>query len=211
MELNPEGIREHAATIIEFNQFLADKNYNGDRQDMEICVGNLLYDLLEKWSSHNQTLVDWKDAVSEYTDDVILIYSYNAATSVILQILFNKDGIFLEMGIECPENLPLMPDDFWQQWTELSSFGNFELSENEVFSEKKEIEFPELFPASTSNIFRLMRNLIAFPILYERSIDWGKLSIGWPYDQFSIKEVFEKGNLAFERLCHLNTRLRAGK
>jgi len=207
----PEQLHDHAKTIIAFNQYLHDKNYKQDRLDLEICVLELLYDLLKKWSFHNQTSSVWKKAEPKDFGNIIFIHSFDEATNVPLQIGLNKDGIFIEMGIACPENLPVMPDDFWIQWLSLNSFGNFRLTENEVFSDMEEMRYPEFFPGKTSNIFRLMRNIIAFPLINERPMQLGNLSITWPYHQYSIAEVFNKGCLAFERMHYLNKMLVAGK
>ncbi len=199
-----EQLREHAATIIEFNRLCFDKTYNGDKDDLDTRVTDLLYALLENWSTYNQTLLTWRNAAPINCGDVIFIHTTDAATDVHLQILMNKDGIFLEMSIAHPENLHRMPDDFWLRWLELSRFGKFELSDNESFGDIEESQYPELFPKNTSSIFKLMRKLIAYPIFYGDTMDLGNLSIHWPYDQYSISEVFEKGCLAFERLSLLN-------
>ncbi|MEP7111340.1 MAG: hypothetical protein ABI760_25315 [Ferruginibacter sp.] len=211
MEPPIEQFRDQVETIIEFTQSLYDKAYKGDRAVLGISVEALLFDLLEEWSTHNDTSQLWIKAESEDLGGVIFIHAQDEATNVDLQILINKDGIFLEMNIVCPEKLPTMPDDFWQQWLELNSFGKFELIENESFGDNDKKRHPELFPVEGSNIFAMMRNIIAFPLLYGEPIAWCNLSINWPFDQYSIREVFEKGSLAFERLWHLNKRLIAGK
>ena len=208
---HPEQLHDHAKTIIAFNRYLLDKNYKHDRVDLEICVLELLYELLKKWSFHNQTSSEWKKAESKDFGNIIFIHTSDEATDVPLQIGMNKDGIFLEMGIACPENLPVMPDDFWIQWLALNSFGNFRLTENEVFSDTEEMRHPEFFPDKTSNIFLLMRNIIAFPLINGRPMQLGNLSITWPYHKYSISEVFNKGCSAFESMHDLNKMLVAGK
>jgi hypothetical protein len=97
-----------------------------------------------------------------------------------------------------------MPDSFWQHWLDLSRFGDFEWLENEVFSDNDSKQHPSIFPESTSNIYRLMRSLIAFPVLYERPMALGNLSVIWPYEKYSLAEVFSNGSLAFNSLCQLN-------
>jgi len=211
VEPGTELFRDYTETIIEFNRLCFDKTYNGDKEDLEISISDLLYDLLKRWSTYNQTLLLWVNAAPIYCGDVIFIHANDEVNDVRLQILINKDGIFLEMSIACPENLPGMPDDFWLQWIELNCFGNFEVIEHEPFSEEDKKCHPELFPNKTGNIFSLMRSISALPLIYERSIEWESLSINWPFDKYSIKEVFEKGCLAFERLWHLNKRLIDGK
>lgn len=211
MEPDKEQFHDHAETIIEFNQLVYDKTYNGDMDGLEIRITDLLYGLLKKWSTYNQTLHSWSNAAPINCGDVIFIHASEDINDVRLQILINKDGFFLEMSIACPENLSGMADDFWLQWLELNSFGNFELIEHELFDDNDKKNHPELFPVEASNIFTFMRSMIAFPLIYERQIEWSTLSINWPFDQYSITEVFEKGCRAFERLCHLNKRLIAGK
>ena len=206
-----ENFNLQADTIIEFNQYLHDKTYNEDRESLGICVLELLYELLEKWSTHSQTEHLWKETLPEDLGDTLLVYAYDDVNDVRIEILINKDGIFLEMSIACPENLPGMPDDFWQQWLDLNSFGSFELIENEPFSDHDKKNNPGLFPAEAGNLFTLMRSIIAFPLIYKRPIEWCDLSINWPFDQYSIKDVFEKGCGAFERLWYLNQRLIVGK
>jgi hypothetical protein len=211
VEPDKEQFHDHAETIIEFNQLIYDKTYRGDMDDLDIRIIDLLYDLLKKWSTYNQTYHSWINAAPINHRDVIFIHASDDINAVRLQILINKDGFFLEMSIACPENMPGMADDFWLQWLELNRFGNFELIEHEPFSNNDKKHHPRLFPVEASNIFNIMRSMIAFPLIYERQIEWNSLSINWPFDQYSTKEVFEKGCLAFERLCHLNRRLLAGK
>ena len=210
-EFQPGSLANYSDTIIEFNRLIHDKAYKGDMEGLEIDVSDLLYDLLKKWSAFNNTIQLWINAKSEYCGDVIFIHANDEASEVWLEILINKDGIYLEMNITCPQNLVTMPDDFWFQMLELNHFGNFELIEHEPFNDKDVKRHPELFPEKSSNIFQLMRGLIAYPLLYDWPIEMFNLSVHWPYDQFSIDEVFEKGCLAFERLWLLNKRLRAGK
>ena len=211
MEPHKEKFDDYAETIIQFNKLVYDKTYSGDMDDLEIRITDLLFDLLKNWSIYNQTYHSWTNAAPVNCGDVFFIHASEDINDVRLQILITKDGFFLEMSIACPENMPGMADDFWLQWLELNSFGNFELIEHEPFSDNDKKHNPKLFPVESSNIFNLMRSMIAFPFINGRQIEWSSLSINWPFDQYSTKEVFEKGCLAFERLCHLNKLLIAGK
>ena len=111
----------------------------------------------------------------------------------------------MEMGITCPEKLPFMPDSFWKQWLELAKCGDFKLTDNEVFDEGDMEKYPEFFKeGEDNNLFRLMRNVIAFPILHEHPIDLGQMSITWPYSKFDITEITANSQLAFRKLYELN-------
>jgi hypothetical protein len=75
---------------------------------------------------------------------------------------------------------------------------------HEAFDETEKKQYPEIFPANTSTIFKLMRNLMAYSLLCGDTMALGNLSIHWPFNQYSISEVFEKECLAFEQLCLIN-------
>lgn len=70
-----------------------------------------------------------------------------------LQLLINKNGIFLEMSIASPENLIEMTDEFWLQLLEINQFGKLELTDNEAFDETTAKQYPEFFPKQSQYYF----------------------------------------------------------
>lgn len=199
----------YTETIIEFNHSLHDNNYSGDRLDLSINITDLLYYLLQKWSSYNNTLELYLNAKNEDLGNVVFLYDYDEKSGIHLRIGMYEKGIYLDMNLACPENLPKMPDTFWLQWLELNNYGEFEMLENEPFNIRERKKYPTIFPENESNIFMIMRNLIAFPIVYGWPNELGLMSVTWPYEKYSLEEVVNKGCLAFERMHQLNNFLTA--
>ena len=199
----------YTETIIQFNHSLHDKNYDGDRMDLSINMTDLLYHLLEKWSTYHNTKELYLNPKNQDLGHIVFLHHYDPKLEIEFMIGMHDKGIYLEMNLATPENLPKMPDTFWLQWLELNNYGEFEMLENEVFSEMEISTYPEMFPQKESNIFLLMRSIIAFPVIYGRPIGLGNMSVTWPYEKYSFEEVEEKGCLAFERMHRLNFLLRA--
>ena len=73
--------------------------------------------------------------------------------------LDNK-GLYLSTDLRYNENLRYMDDNYWKSLLTLSEFEGFEYFEYELVRSERVKEFPELFNANKSMIYRIIRKYI---------------------------------------------------
>jgi hypothetical protein len=134
IQLNEDQLQAfnlHAETVVEFNHWLAAGEASSvDREELSVLATEFLYDLLEKWSTCNNTLYHWTHAESKDFGNLIFIHAYYEPASVMLHLGMNEEGVYLQMTIRLPENFSTMPDNYKNQMLQLSHLGDFEPGED---------------------------------------------------------------------------------
>jgi len=69
-------------------------------------------------------------------------------------------GLYLSTDLRYNENLRYMDNNYWKSLLMLSEFDGFEYDEYEFVRSERVKEFPELFKANKSMIYRIMRKYI---------------------------------------------------
>ncbi len=118
----------------------------------------------------------------------------------------DKDGYFLQSELYHAENLPLMDDNFWEDFLELRKYGKLELGENAWLSDSEIEPYPESLFSNNSQLFSLIRNFILLEINEENGSAVGMLTIRWNLNE-SWEDLIEKGSWVFNRLYKLSKRL----
>lgn len=139
--------------------------------------------------------------------DIVFVHTWNTVLGGDLQFGMDRQGFFLQMRISHAENIPRMPDDFWRQWLSLADLGKFSFEESEGLRTNVEAEHPSLFGVQPDNLFRLMRNFIAYEMQHGETIDLGSLRLEWPFDLWPVNDVITKGAIAVSAITALNHRL----
>jgi hypothetical protein len=120
----------------------------------------------------------------------------------------DKDGVYLESPIACPQSIHKSFDRFVQTIADYSRFGVFNYQQSEVFDDsivrahrgllKKKIrgELPDL-----------LRNYFIAKAELDGDFDFGFLEVRWPLNRFSMHQVLTEGCRAFETIHNLNVKL----
>jgi len=196
--------KDHAQTVLDFNKMLIGApTSNLDRELLSVGVTELLYGLLEQWSSYNNTASQWVETGWKDFGDIIFVHAHDGPSDIGLQIGMSKEGFYLQMGAIPAESLPKMPNGFWVDYIHLSELGDLSLKEETEIDETSKEQFPYLFPGEPGSLFQIMRSIIAAPILNKVPPDLGEFCIEWPYGQYSITEVLQNGCLAFELMYNM--------
>lgn len=122
--------------------------------------------------------------------------------------LDNK-GIYLRTYISHNDNIRYMGDDFWKSVLDLSEYKSFIYEENEFTRTDRTREFPQLFSANKSMIYRIMRKYIfdqTDPNFREGSSSVGELKIFLPFDT-DVEEVIREFCTGFKIMHQLNYKL----
>jgi hypothetical protein len=72
----------------------------------------------------------------------------------------DEKGLYLSTDLRYNENLRYMDDNYWKSLLILSDYSGFEYDEYEFVRTERTKEFPELFKANKSMIYRIMRKYI---------------------------------------------------
>ena len=121
----------------------------------------------------------------------------------------DNDGIYLSTYISHNDNIRYMGDDFWKSLLELSDYRSFIYEENEFTQTDRTREFPQLFSANKSMIYRIMRKYIfdqTDPNFREGSSSVGELKIFFPFDT-DVEDIVRESCTAFEIMYQLNYKL----
>lgn len=94
--------------------------------------------------------------------------------------LYHGD-IFLQTDLHHPLYIKNMPDDFWSNFIELQSLGDFHFLENAVPSGDDADKLMKELKNTKSNIFQLIRNYVLFEVYQGGSVDLGSMDIKWPF------------------------------
>ena len=203
---------DHAQTVLDFNKMLIGApTSNLDRELLSVGVTELLYGLLEQWSSYNNPASQWVEAGWKDFGDIIFVHAHDGPSDIGLHIGMNKEGFYLQMGAIPAENLPKMPNGFWLDYIYLSELGNLSLTEESEIDETSKEQFPYLFPERPGSLFKIMRSIIAAPILNKFPPDLGDFCLEWPYERYSIIEVLKNGCLAFGLMYNMIRQLNKGE
>ena len=151
--------------------------------DYDLCVNSINNFLDYRYSDRNPT----DDEYRNITDDCVNAFSKIAEecfkygkfkdkweygdcsghqliikslkTNCKYQIGFDMEGIYLSTDLRHMANLCYMSDDFWKLLLNLSELKGFVHEEESVRDERSK-EFPELFRANKSIIYRILREYI---------------------------------------------------
>jgi hypothetical protein len=196
--------KDHAQTVLDFNKMqIGAPTSNLDRELLSVGVTELLYGLLEQWSSYNNTASQWVEAGWKNFGHIIFVHAHDGPSNIGLHIGMSKEGFYLQMGAIPAENLPKMSNGFWLDYIRLSELGDLSLTEVAEIDEETKKEFPYLFPKNPGALFQIMRDIIAVPILNKFPHDLGDFCLEWPYGRYSIIEVLKNGCLAFELMYNM--------
>jgi hypothetical protein len=189
---------------LDFNKMLIGAHTsNLDRELLSVGVTELLFGLLEQWSSYNNTTSQWVEAGWKDFGEIIFVHAHDGPSDIGLHIGMSKEWFYLQMGAIPAENLPKMPNGFWLDYIRLSELGDLLLTEEAEINNKSKEQFSYLFPEAPGGLFKIMRSIIAAPILNKVPPDLGEFCIEWPYGQYSITEVLRNGCLAFELMYNM--------
>ncbi len=145
---------DHAQTVLDFNKMLIGApTSNLDRELLSVGVRELLYGLLEQWSSYNNTASQWVEAGWKDFGDIIFVHAHDGPSDIGLHIGMSKEGFYLQMGAIPAENLPKMPNGFWLDCIYLSELGDLSLTEEAEIDETSKEQFPYLFPERSGSLF----------------------------------------------------------
>jgi len=151
----------HAETIVEFNHWLAAGPASSiDREGLSVLATELLYDLLEQWSSCNNTLYHWTKAESKDFGNVIFIHACDAPFDMTLHIGMNEEGIYLELNTRLLEDFSTVKNLLKGHIVQLSELGDFTLAEDYDY-------FCIMWPYSSYAVTEVLTNgSIAFELMY---------------------------------------------
>lgn len=151
----------HAETVVEFNHWLAAGPASSiDREGLSILATELLYDLLEQWSSRNNTLYHWTSAESKDFGNVIFIHACDAPSDMTLHIGMNEEGIYLEMNTRLLEDFSTVENILKGHIVQLSELGDFTLSEDYDY-------FCIMWPYCNYSVTEVLTNgSMAFELMY---------------------------------------------
>jgi hypothetical protein len=90
-----------------------------------------LYDLLEYWSSKNNTTHIWTNATPEDMGNNIFLNAYNEMDDIMLNVGMDAEGIYLGSNIAYPFDKPGMTDYMWSQWLRLGELGKLEFDSSD--------------------------------------------------------------------------------
>lgn len=121
----------------------------------------------------------------------------------------DNNGIYLSTYISNNDNIRYMGDDFWKSLLDLSEYDGFIYDENEFTRTERTREFPQLFSANKSMIYRIMRKYIfdqTDPDFRECSSSVGELKIFLTFDT-DVEDMFREFCTAFKIMYQLNYKL----
>lgn len=201
--------------IIEnINNYLIDRRSNNDSNTDELwrittdCV-NSLSKLAEICFSYGNFKDEWE--YSHFYQHIfgpeLIIKSLK--TKCDYQIGIESGGIYLSTDLRFNDNLRYMGDDFWKLLLELSDCKGFFYGEYEFTRSERRKEFPELFSANKSMIYKIMRKYIFDQT--DTDFEHGSSSVGefkilWEFDT-DIEDIIRECCAAFKIMYQLNYKL----
>jgi hypothetical protein len=156
-----QAFKLHAETVVEFNHWLAaGPALSIDREVLSVLAMELLFDLLEQWSTHNNTLYHWTNAESKDFGNVIFIHACHEPLDMTLHIGMNEEGIYLEVNARLLEDFSTVKNFLKGHIVQLSELGDFTLAEDYDY-------FCIMWPYSRYSVTEVLTNgTIAFEIMY---------------------------------------------
>lgn len=85
----------------------------------------------------------------------------------------DNKGLYISTDLRYNKNLRYMDDNYWKLLLSLTEFEGFEYEEYEFINKERRNEFPELFKANKSIIYRIMRKYIFDSIDKDSNYDSG--------------------------------------
>ncbi len=130
----------------------------------------------------------------------VSLQSEKAKIKFTLGIYHNE--FFMDTDIDYPWYIKSMDDNFWLNFIELQSLGNFKFQENAIPSSPEAQKILKQTISNKSNIFNLIRNYI---LLEDSggSVDIGSLEISWPLN-ISWEILLHNAMGSFQKLYRIN-------
>ncbi len=164
VEITEDKLRSfslHANTIVDFNKWIITGS-GTDRDNLGTLVTELLYELLEHWSTSNQTLNQWTHAEWKDFVNIIFIHAYYEPVDVMLHIGMNGEGIYLQMNTRTQEAfINELPENVEKILVQLSILGELEAGDEND-------DFLLLWAYEKYSIIDILSNgNIAFSLMYQ--------------------------------------------
>lgn len=172
------------------------------------CV-NSLAKIAETCFAYGKFKDDWEysNFYQNFSGPELIIKSLKTNCGYRLGI--DNNGIYLSNYISHNDNIRYMGDDFWKSLLDLSECKGFVYEENEFIGTDRTKEFPQLFSANKSMIYRIMRKYIFDQTdsnFREGSSSVGELKIFLPFNT-DVEEIVKEFCVAFKIMYQLNYKL----
>lgn len=173
-------------------------------QDMEDVLRKLL-EILIGYGGKGHTW-KWHESLEYGTGFRTGIISAKIDHAYFLGI--DKESIYFEAPLACPESIHKMFDRFVHAIADYSRFGMFYYQQNEIFDDDiLRVHRGLLKQKIKGQLPDLLRDYFIAKAELDAEFDFGFLEIRWPLNRFTMHQVLTEACMAFEIIHHLNVDL----
>ncbi len=191
-------------TLSEYLNCIENNQYFNDKHNFSISqeIASSLAEIIEKYISGIKSKDTWASITWSSTSCGVVVHAHSNIQNHRYSLGFYQNQIYFQSSILAPRNIKNMPDEFWENFSELTKLESFKFQDNAGLPE--ETKTSSILKGCRSNTYKLIRNFV----LLEEHSQYGSIDLGYFEVVWDISESFDNilsvGTEAMKKIHKLN-------